>query len=669
MKKKLKTAKSLLSLVLVLALLASFPVINGSAGVDSSDVPTFIANSLNKPAGNYFHGAYANPLAGQGGGSYAPGADGIWNYEFITSVTGPAGFGAPAGYTSYEPGWGGGDYLYNDSHICEGYRYAGYGLSYNNAGGNRMMAEMRTDYKSTNLSGRISGLSLRFVVPATAYYSVRNAVVLRTRADGEDSNTGEMVYFRITKNNETIWPFTGGWHEAYGPEGTVVDIPELELALTQGDNLRLESYGLGGDGNYFLYIAPELWKKPSPNGEYFRRDWGWDAETEYYANLYLPVLNGAYTALPNGRWNFEKLINPASTCTVQSLTYNQDKYVGYGSTNFHQWEGGMLGDLGEMLPEMRNGEGLQARFTAPAAGRLDMSFTASNGGGNDNVYVRVLKNGVAFHGQSESGTWANNLNGWTLLPYSDTRNPFRVKDFAVNYGDSIAIQVYCGTTADKNINLGGIKFSFMQSRWPVSLDGDGGDVPQRVDDKYHESDYAWVLPTPTRARYDFLGWYYADDPNQETFFGIPPHTTGELWLRAKWVSNRTADEIQLKSLLDQANGLLSTAVEGSAIGEYSTGSKTILSIAVRDAQMVYDASVPNPSAVTQQLTALGGAITAFQNELITEKSYYTALLPAMESIVLKKRGYNLTTYPDADYDESGSVDIIDILMVKQLILQ
>jgi hypothetical protein len=77
------------------------------------------------------------------------------------------------------------------------------------------------------------------------------------------------------------------------------------------------------------------------------------------------------------------------------------------------------------------------------------------------------------------------------------------------------------------------------------------------------------------------------------------------------------DKTQLKTSLDEANGLLTASTEGTAAGNYQRGSKTTLKNAVDIAQVVFDLPEASQATVTGANANLQAAITTFKGKLVT----------------------------------------------------
>lgn len=80
---------------------------------------------------------------------------------------------------------------------------------------------------------------------------------------------------------------------------------------------------------------------------------------------------------------------------------------------------------------------------------------------------------------------------------------------------------------------------------------------------------------------------------------------------------RIADGSALAAMIDQAEGLLSTATEGTQPGQYPVGSKAVLQSAIQSAIAILDNPTSTESDISQAITALNQAITVFINSKIS----------------------------------------------------
>lgn len=78
------------------------------------------------------------------------------------------------------------------------------------------------------------------------------------------------------------------------------------------------------------------------------------------------------------------------------------------------------------------------------------------------------------------------------------------------------------------------------------------------------------------------------------------------------------DKTAFKSRLDSANVLYNAAVEGTAIGRYEVGSKTVLKQAIDAATTVYADNAATQTAVTNANVNLGQAMATFKSKQVAE---------------------------------------------------
>lgn len=73
--------------------------------------------------------------------------------------------------------------------------------------------------------------------------------------------------------------------------------------------------------------------------------------------------------------------------------------------------------------------------------------------------------------------------------------------------------------------------------WTVSLDPNGGTLPEGVEDEFEVADEEKIgnrLPTPTRLGFKFLGWYFDDDYNMRDPVDRRTEVDDDFFLVAQW---------------------------------------------------------------------------------------------------------------------------------------
>lgn len=249
---------------------------------------------------------------------------------------------------------------------------------------------------------RNSGVSLDFNVPESGSATLT--------ANG---NHNETVYARVLKNDEVIYPKSGGWQQF--ASDTVFNVIE---EVTKGDRLTLQYYSTNEKEVAFTL---NNYKVSLSGGNEYNKP----GDSEYGALLERPYNNrdykGKFEAADGSVWSFGILNGSKNGTVVNAVNYydysrtnmlyhNSDENVGYHFTD-NQLTFDAAGASGD---SMQDGKGFSITANIKESSLYDLSTALSIISGSGNVKFRIKKNGNKI--------WPEDSDWYTLVPTVGTAN-------------------------------------------------------------------------------------------------------------------------------------------------------------------------------------------------------------------------------------------------------
>ncbi|WP_338111583.1 dockerin type I domain-containing protein [Paenibacillus aceris] len=135
--------------------------------------------------------------------------------------------------------------------------------------------------------------------------------------------------------------------------------------------------------------------------------------------------------------------------------------------------------------------------------------------------------------------------------------------------------------------------------------------------------------------------------------------------------------MQLNALIAEAQGVISTAVEGSHVGEYPAGSKAILQAAIDKALQAANDPTIGQDLINQAIAELSAKLQAFRNAVITSivGDFTNDGKTSVGDLALMVKAYG-KTQADTDWNDwkkfdlnnDHVIDIVDLSMLARLIM-
>nr|WP_244999140.1 cohesin domain-containing protein [Paenibacillus aceris] len=139
----------------------------------------------------------------------------------------------------------------------------------------------------------------------------------------------------------------------------------------------------------------------------------------------------------------------------------------------------------------------------------------------------------------------------------------------------------------------------------------------------------------------------------------------------------SGDKMQLNALIAEAQGVISTAVEGSHVGEYPAGSKAILQAAIDKALQAANDPTIGQDLINQAIAELSAKLQAFRNAVITSivGDFTNDGKTSVGDLALMVKAYG-KTQADTDWNDwkkfdlnnDHVIDIVDLSMLARLIM-
>jgi len=374
-----------------------------------------------------YQALYGNPFGDKDySGDYNRYDNEVWLYDIsdVTDIT-EVEYIIPDSYKSDN-----GRYLYNKT-TETGYYF-----------GDTLEAEL----KATN--GGKYGISLGFKAPRTDTFIFRSGLRIVT----EDATA--KLYARLIKNGDTVWcgGQESGWFADTAVSGVDIDIPLNEIALNEGDILRLELYAeeitvntATADTIKISLVAPEIFSEAAKTVS----DPNIEAKVLYLYDEF-PYYGIAYTGkfIPmENRWNYEFATFGDSGETFAPDYYDSktaDLYSrAYSDSPHYKFKDKAV----TLTPSDSQAKGINLRYTS--ATESETIFQAvpkiTQGAENGNVKFRILHNGKTV--------WPADKE-WEVLTneVSESANADRLS-LKLAVGDNVEIQLLASPTDNSNGNV------------------------------------------------------------------------------------------------------------------------------------------------------------------------------------------------------------------------